>query len=258
MNYNVKFEDGSWSLPSFSEANFSSKYDYFSYPFSVCTNSDALLVSSADLVVGLTSRNSPERASEFPEIAFIPFHLQDRKFIYFSQDLEAVFKYLLLREPLSIYMSKVSEKSLERVVGSDYPMYVSKFKYQKVAGILDMRSYLGDTGRINNFYTTSFNEAKEAASCLSKQGTLVYITEHLKEDSILELSKQYKTIYLWNWKLVSPKTCVICKSPFDKMIESNRQQISKFLDGYSKWINSVEVPNNPIPNYPFVQLLNLP
>lgn len=258
INYSASYENGSGSLPSFISDNFQSKYDYFSYPFSVCPNSDSLLVASADLVVGLTSRDRSITDTGFSEIAFIPLNPEERKFIYFSQDLEPIFKYLLLREPLSIYMSKVSQKSLEHVIGNDYSMYVNKFRYQKVASILDMRSYLGDTGMMSMFFTTSFREANDAVTCLSKDGTLIYMTEHLRERDIVELSKYYKTIYLWNWKLVSPKTCVICKFPFDSSIEPNVPSVSKFVEGYTSWINSIQVPNGPIPSYPFIQLLNLP
>lgn len=259
IEYAVSCSDDAVGVPEHEAVSYPSRYDYFSYPVSVCTTPEALLVASCDLVVGLTSRVRSITDTGFSEISFVPDNPEETKFIYFSPDLESIFKYLLMREPLSTYMSRVSDKSLITSIGTDYEMYVqSKFSYQKVAGILDAKSYVSDTAILGLYFTTSYRDALEANTILHSDGVLVYITDNLRDKEVLEFTKQYKIVYLWNWKLVSSKTCVVCKFPRPETVSGNPARITSFVSKYLSWIASIQVPNTPIPSHPFLYLLNLP
>jgi len=259
IEYSVSYPDGLGQIPQAGDVNVSSKYDYFPYPFSVCTNRDSLLLASCDLVVGLTSWSRSITDLGFVETAFIPDNPEERKYIYISTELDPVFKYVILREPLSNYMGRIPEKAVISSLGDDYDMFVQKnINYQKVAGNADIRQYLSNTPLIRLYITTSTREALDSTTVVAADGVLVYMIENLRSKDILELSKRYSKIYLWSWKLVSPKTCVVCKFPYPTIMEGNAPLVEKFVSNYLAWVASIQVPTGPIPTYPFEHLLNLP
>ncbi len=259
VGYSLSYPDGVKLIPQGTGANIQSKYDYFSYPMSVCTNRDSLLLASCDLAVGLTSWSRSITDEGFLELSFVPENPEERKYIYVSSELDPLFKYLILREPLSRYFGRISNDAVVRSLGNDYDMFVQKnVSYDKVGGNADIRQYLSNTPLVRLYLTTNLREALDSTTVVAKDGVLVYFAEHLRPKEILELSRRYQIIYLWNWKLVSHRTCVVCKFPYERIIEGSAPEVDKFVSNYIAWIQSIEVPTGPIPSYPFEHLLCLP
>ena len=241
VDYNASYRDGVVTVPAAGNTVYPSLYDYFSYPFSICANSDILLLAAADAVLKITRwwRNLSDHGYGWLDSKFYASSADDGIYIY-CYDRSSL-NYLAHREQSSILLCK------DKAPNDNF--------YQ-IKSVNDIKSMLGEeTQGIHLAVIMGTTEYNPLVDVLSPDGQLVMITTNI--DDVKLVCKDFTDVSLYGTKLISSKVVIVArKRSINNMPDESK--IDELIDRFEEYMSTVYVPNTPLPEHVMRIILNLP